>query len=103
MSGEDDEAGGLNYPDEDQETLDAIAARIAAGGTYPEQDVIESMELTLRRLAGAAALMEDVMALSALRCARNRRLRSSGLIFLAGAIMREAERLYRLYHGRVPE
>ena len=81
----------------------AIAARAAAGGSYPEQDIIEAMELSVGRLLGAAALMEDVMVLFSRGQFSRQRLRPSGLAFLAGAITREAERLYRLYHGKVPE
>ena len=106
MSAVDDEAAAEadpGYPDEDQEILDTIAARERAGRGYPDDDAIKAMEQTVGRLIGAATLMEDVLVLSSKPSFREEEVHLLGLVFLAGAMSREAERLYRLYHGMAPK
>lgn len=83
----------------DAGVIAAIRAREAAAAAgLPERESLLAMEEPLERLTGAAALMRDLAELA--RAGETPQPR--GLAFLAGAMGREAERLYRLYHGRHP-
>ena len=96
MSGE--EAVLDRTTDEDVEVLAAIAARTAAGGGYPDEEAVRAMEETVSRLLGGALMLRD-----AVMATRNRvEITGRALEFLAGSLAREAERLFRLYHGRDP-
>ena len=61
------------------------------------------MEHTVDRLAGAAVLLEDLMILSSKPWFREEELHLLGLVFLTGALSREATRLYQLYFGNPPD
>ena len=103
MSGEEAAAPAKPvYPDEDRDVLEAIAARTRAGGRYPDQGTIEVMEQTVDRLVGGATLLENTAELYARARDVSEELRPGGLMFLARVLAREVERLYRLYHGKVP-
>ena len=108
MSGERDDAPAEpkhDFADEDQETLAAIAERerTAGDGGYPGDDAVQAMEQPVGRLMGAASLLDDLMILSARTRFLEEELRPIGLMFLTGAMLREAERLYRLYFGKPPD
>ena len=105
MSGEGEAAPAKAqpvYPDEDQEVLDAIAARTTAGGRYPDQDTLEVMEQTVDRLVDGATLLVDTAGLYARARDKSEEFQPDGFMFLARVLAREVERLYRLYHGRAP-
>ena len=76
----------------------AVKARELAGGGRPDPSALRAMEEPLKRLMGAAALLHD------LACALDTPwdARPMGLLFIAGAMQREAQRLYRLHYGRWP-
>ncbi len=62
---------------------------------YPDREDLEAMEEPIHRLQGAAALFTD------LAMGNGCEVNLTGLSFLAEAVTREAERLYRLYHGHL--
>lgn len=63
--------------------------------SYPGREDVEAMEEPLYRLLGAVVLFSIVHR-------RENTPRRVGLSFLARAMNREVERLYRLYHGHPP-
>ena len=91
-----------DYPDEDQEVIEAIAARERAGGGDLDDQAVEAMERPLWRLVGAAVLLEDIVSLADQTKSPTEELRSLGLMFLSDAIERDVKRIYRLYHGKRP-
>ena len=83
------------YPDEDAEVLDALVAREQLGDGYPAPPAVKAMDRPLWRLVAAATLSSQPQG-------RAEELRPLGLMFLANAIGRDIERIYRLYHGKRP-
>lgn len=93
-------------PDEDAAVLEdlevelylAVLKREQHPGHPPDRDAVDAMEEPIFRMLGAAYLFQDL-------CLGKGEgdLRARGLDFLAGALHREAERLFRLYHGRTPD
>ena len=107
MSGEAGDAAAAEAPetpyrDEDEAILAAIAVRARSDAGYPDAEAVEAMEHTVDRLAGAAVLLEDLMILSSKPWFREEELHLLGLVFLTGAMSREATRLYQLYFGNPP-
>ena len=90
------------YPDEDAEVLAAIVAREKLGDGYPAPPAVKAMDRPLWRLVAAATLLEDIASLSSQPQGRAEELRPLGLMFLANAVGRDIERIYRLYHGKRP-
>lgn len=76
----------------------AVLKRAKHPGHPPDGDAVDAMEEPIFRMLGAAYLFQDLCIGMGDIGARPR-----GLDFLAGAFHREAERLFRLYHGRKPE
>lgn len=91
----DQEAG---VGDADALLARAIAARAGQGKSLPDAAALDALEELIRRLLGAALLFEDL----ATGPATNDPPRPRGLVFLATSISREADRLYRLFHGHAP-
>ena len=85
-------------PDEDAEILAAIALRAQRPGGLPDADALEAMHEPLRRVMEGAMLFYDL----AWAVDWSAEIRREGLVFLTAALQREAERLYRLYHGSQP-
>ena len=77
----------------------AIVARENATSDRPDADALLAMDEPLHRVYGAATLVCTLSHAVHKGC----RLSPRGLSFLALALEREAERLYRLYFGRAPE
>ncbi|MCG8507474.1 MAG: hypothetical protein MI755_22920 [Sphingomonadales bacterium] len=94
----DAEDDGEGPPDEDAEVLAAIAVRERAPGGLPDEAAVDAMHEPLRRVMEAAILFHDL----AWGYDSRNEMRPVGLIFLTGVLEREAERLYRLYHGGPP-
>ena len=94
----DAEEDGEGPPDEDAEVLAAIAAREQDPGGLPDEAAVDAMHEPLRRVMEAAILFHDL----AWGYDSRNEMRPVGLIFLTGVLEREAERLYRLYHGGPP-
>jgi hypothetical protein len=72
-----------------------MLVRERAGASLRDGDAAEAMEEPLHWLTSAAVLFSDVTAESS----PGPELRMRGLSFLAEAMLREALRLFRLYHG----
>ena len=64
----------------------------------PDWDDIFAMEEPLHRLMGGLTLFHDL----AYGVRLDSTVRTDGLVFLVHALSREADRLYRLRHGREP-
>ena len=64
----------------------------------PDWDDIFAMEEPLHRLMGGLTLFHDL----AYGVRPDSMVRTDGLVFLVHALSREADRLYRLRHGREP-
>ena len=77
----------------------AVRRREKAPGGLPDRKALLAMEEPVTRLMGASVLFYDLA--TAVETAAD--LRPMGLVFLSYAMKREAERLFRLYHGAPPE
>ena len=77
----------------------AVRRRGKTPGGLPDRKALLAMEEPVTRLMGASVLFYDLA--TAVETAAD--LRPMGLIFLSFAMKREAERLYRLYHGHKPQ
>ena len=84
--------------DHEVEIYKEILRRERKGRSYPGQEDVEAMEEPLYRLLGAVVLFQDLSIVHR----RENTPRRVGLSFLALAMNREVERLYRLYHGHPP-
>ena len=78
---------------------DAIVARAARPGGFPDGAAVFAMEEPLSQLFGAVVLFRDLAA----AVDGPEDVRPAALVFLSSAMCREVERLYRLYSGRAPE
>lgn len=96
MSEPDDEV--VFCEDIEVEIYQAILEREESPGGLPDRQAFDAMEEPVSRLLGAAFLFQDLSI-----AIGDAGVRARGLDFLAGAIHREAERLFRLYHGRRPD
>ena len=77
---------------------DAIVARAAKPGGFPDQAANFAMEEPLNQLFGAVVLFRDLV--TAIDGPGD--VRPAGLVFLSAVMCRDVERLYRLYSGRAP-
>lgn len=93
----DPEDDALLCDDIDVDIYLAVLRREKHPGGLPDEAAMDAMEEPIARMLGAAYLFQD-LALGIGDAGVRRR----GLDFLSGAIHREAERLFRLYHGRRP-
>lgn len=76
----------------------AIVARERTPSDLPDADALMAMDEPVHRVYGAATLVCTLAQAVRKGC----RLSPRGVSFLALALEREAERLYRLYVGRAP-
>ena len=85
--------------DHEVEIYKEVLRRERKHRSYPGREDVEAMEEPLYRLLGAVVLFQDLSIVHR----RENAPRRVGLSFLARAMNREIERLYRLYHGHPPE
>ena len=77
----------------------AIQQRAGLEASFPDQEALSAMEQPLDRLMGAALLFCDVALGADNARGRIDPPRTEGLLCLSLIMEREADRLYRLYHG----
>ncbi|MCG8507232.1 MAG: hypothetical protein MI755_21680 [Sphingomonadales bacterium] len=77
----------------------AVVRREKKPGRHPDTDDLHAMEEVLARLTGACVLFENFTT----NAGCNGEIEAMGRQFLSGAMMREADRLFRLYHGHGPK
>ena len=77
----------------------AVVRREKKPGRHPDTDALRAMETVVARLTGACVLLENFTT----NAGFDGEIEAMGMQFLAGAMMREADRLFRLYHGHGPK
>ena len=77
----------------------AVVRREKKGRGHPDTDDLRAMETVVARLAGACVLFENFTT----NAGFDGEIEAMGMQFLSGAMMREADRLFRLYHGHGPK
>ena len=77
----------------------AVVRREKKGRGHPDTDALRAMETVVARLTGACVLLENFTT----NAGFNGEIEAMGMQFLSGAMMREADRLFRLYHGHGPK
>ena len=76
----------------------AVMRREKKPGRHPDTDALHAMEEVLARLTGACVLLENFTT----NAGFDGEIEAMGMQFLSDAMMREADRLFRLYHGHGP-
>ena len=91
---------------EDMEIMDwgvklyqAVVRRQKRPFGHPDTDALRAMETVVARLTGACVLFENFTT----NAGFDGEIEAMGMQFLSDAMMREADRLFRLYHGRGPK
>ena len=77
----------------------AVVRREKKPGRHPDTDDLHAMEEVLARLTAACVLFENFTT----NAGFDGEIEAMGMQFLSGAMMREADRLFRLYHGHGPK
>ena len=89
----------MDIDDWEVKIYQAVVRREKKRGGHPDTDALRAMETVVARLTGACVLLENFTT----NVGRNGEIEAMGMQFLAGAMMREADRLFRLYHGHGPK
>ena len=77
----------------------AVVRRQKSPFGHPDTDALRAMETVVARLTGACVLLENFTT----NAGFDGEIEAMGMQFLSDAMMREADRLFRLYHGRGPK
>ena len=89
----------MDIDDWEVKLYQAVVRRQKRPGGHPDTDALRAMETVVARLTGACVLLENF----ATNASFDGEIEAMGMQFLSGAMMREADRLFRLYHGHGPK
>ncbi|MCG8506290.1 MAG: hypothetical protein MI755_16925 [Sphingomonadales bacterium] len=89
----------MEINDREVQIHQAVVRREKRPGRHPDAGDLHAMEEVLARLTAACVLFENFTT----NAGFDGEIEAMGMQFLSGAMMREADRLFRLYHGHGPK